>query len=140
MNKSNKLVEQDRKYPSLYSRRNRKRQYSMTWIGLDYGDGNYRLYRCIPYYFPANSKCRYIKGRLMKSFSQYKLLKIAWKIGVANPDGFDISDSYFININSKVAFDFFVMGWNGIKKKMLIQYIWNKLEETDKILSIDPTT
>lgn len=98
------------------------------WRGLDKGDNIYRLYRKIPY-------CRkYRKGVLMTSFKMWKLFRIAWDTNVFNPDGFGISDCPFWGISQNIGYELFLQGWKGITKDKLILHIWNRLEETDRIL------
>lgn len=137
--KSRKRSRSERDDPSTYvprwiNVRKWKETPPMAWRGLDRGDGRYRLYQKIPHYFPGKIRRQYRRGRLMSTFSRVKLLRIAWKVGVVNPDGFDISDCPFWNVTPEKGFEFFVNGWEGTTKETLIQYLWNKLEETDQIL------
>lgn len=78
------------------------------------GDGRYRLYQKIPHYFPGKIRRQYRRGRFMSSV---KLLRIAWKVGVVNPDGFDISDCPFWNVTPEQGFELFVIGWENITKE-----------------------
>ena len=106
------------------------------WRGIDRGDDRYRLYQKLPHYFPGKIRRRYRRGRLMESFNQVKLIKIAWKVGVSNPDGFDRSDCEFLGCPLDEGFEHFVDGWNGTKKLALMNYIWNHLNDSNAITAI----
>jgi len=103
------------------------------WRGLDKYDGKRRLYRSIPSYFPGKIRRRYRRGRLITSFTHYKLLRIAWKLDVSNPEGFDKSDGEFMELDDNDGFEHFVNGWNDNTKDDIAIYIWNRLHETDEI-------
>ena len=103
------------------------------WRGLDKYDGKKRIYRSIPSYFPRKTRRQYRRGCLMTSFTRYKLLRIAWKLVVSNPEGFDKSDCEFVGLNDDEGFKHFVSGWNRTTKDDIISYIWNHLYDTNQI-------
>lgn len=105
-----------------------------NWKGLDKGDEKKRLYKCLPKYYPVKLRRRYRRGILMSSFPIRKLLKIAWNIGVSNPDGFDKSDMKYLGFpDEESALSFFLNGWVNTDKESICNYIWNRLYDTDQI-------
>jgi hypothetical protein len=110
-------------------------QIRSSWIALDRCDGKQRLYRCLPSFMSIQSHPLYRRGRLVTSFTRYKLLRIAWKIGVSNPDGFGRDDCDFFGLNNQEGFQQFILGWKGINKITLGDYIWNYLYDNDAVYS-----
>lgn len=105
----------------------------MEWYGLLAHDRRPRLYQSVPNCFPRRVRSQCTKGRLPDSFTRVKLISIAWKVGVTNPDGFDQTDCNSFNITLAEGYKIYVDGWSAIKKERLINYIWNRLEETDRV-------
>jgi hypothetical protein len=103
------------------------------WRGLEKGDGQYRLYRTIPQYRPGKIRRHSRKGRLMKSYTTIQLMKIAWKIGVTNPEGFDLESCHHWGCEPADGLRFFITGWTGTTKDQLMNHIWNHLYDTDEI-------
>lgn len=121
-------------YPQ-WTRIKRNRQ-QLKWKGVDRHDGKYRLYQTVPGYFPGKIRRQHRRGKLMTSFDRIKLIKIAWKTGVANPESFDRSDCDILGLTDKQGFHCFVNGWTGTNKPTLIQYIWNHLYDSDNIITV----
>lgn len=105
---------------------------SIKWRGIDRGDGKYRLYKTVPHHVPDMIRRRNHRGRLMYSFDKVKLMKIAWKIGVSNPDGFNKKSE----LNSNRGIQHFIDGWTRTNKPALMSYIWNHLANNNKILTL----
>lgn len=106
---------------------------SGPWIGLDRCDGKQRLFRYVPGL--TLRRDRFPKGRCMISFSRHKLLRIAWKIGVNNPDGFARDDCNFFGLTDGEGFTHFTLGWKETNKIILGNYIWNHLYDNDAVYS-----
>ena len=115
--------------PRWITVRKSKEVPELRWMGLDRGDGCYRLYQ-----EGRIETKRHQRGRLMTSFSKEKLLRIAWDIGVFNPDSFGKSECRFWGVTCREGFNMFVTGWERSSKNTIIQYIWNTLEDNDEIL------
>ena len=96
-----------------------------SWKGYDTGDGKLRLYR----------KRKNIKQiKLITKFTRYELLRIAWNSDVTNPDGLNKSDCYFLGLDDDSGcFMQFLDSWDTTSNSQIINYIWNRLEETDNI-------
>lgn len=101
-----------------------------VWYGIDRGDDRYRLRQNVPYRLSRKSDHR---GRLIDSFSKYKLLRIAWKIGVSNPEGFSKDDAEFLGLDDYSGFEHFLSGWEGMRKTQLTNYVWNRLHDLDQV-------
>ena len=123
-----------RRVPQWINVRKWKQTPPLKWMGLDRGDGRYRLYQKMPKHHKRRRSQRHKRGWLMSSFSKEDLLIIAWEIGVFNPDGFGKSDCRFWGVTSKQGFKLFLIGWEPSDKNTIIQYMWNTLEENDEIL------
>jgi hypothetical protein len=105
-----------------------------TWDFHDKGDGRLRLRRkthTVRRFKDGKIQIRFKKPsqRLISSFSKAKLLKIAWKCDVTNPDGFDRGDAKFLGVSDKMGFDFYKTGWCSTKKMIIGRYIWNRLHD-----------
>ena len=118
--------------PSTFFRRFQNKK----WRGLDRGDDRQRLYQSLPGYYPGKIRRMYRRGRLVTSFPKDKLLRIAWKIGVSNPEGFGKEDCQFIGINGNgQGLEFFLTGWGDATKDIIGNYIWNRLYDTNEIMT-----
>lgn len=100
-----------------------------NWRGIETWTDNYRVYK-------RTTKKPHRKGRLLKSFTYSQLLKLAWEIGVSNPEGFSDYDSKFLGYDDGDGFNSFISGWYDTNKSDLINYIWNRLYDTDNIICI----
>lgn len=109
-------------------------QYN-KWNGIDYGDGKYRLYRYVSPRFRGKRRNHYV-GRLITSFTKDKLLHIAWKIGVSNPDGFSQNDCVFLGLNHDEGFEHFKSGWDKTNKIVISNYIWNRLYDNGQVFTL----
>lgn len=109
------------------------RSTQIIWRGLDKNDGKYRIYQSIPDYLPGKIRRKYRRSKLMSSFTNLQLKRVAWKVGVTNQEGFDISDSKFWGASSAEGFKIFIKGWSNTSKSTLMDYIWNKLDDLDLI-------
>lgn len=103
-----------------------------TWNFLDKGDGRLRLQRKAGtkrYFKDGKVHVRFKKQsrKLIASFSREKLIKIAWKSDVTNPEGFDRDDAKFLGVTDDIGFDFYKTGWISTKKIVIGRYIWNRL-------------
>jgi len=96
----------------------------LSWKGLDIGDGKLRLYR---------KRYKNIQIKLISKFTRYELLLIAWNSDVTNPDGLNKSDCSFLGLDTHDGFTIFLDSWRTTSNSNLIDYIWNRLEETDNI-------
>lgn len=105
-----------------------------TWDFFEKGDHRLRLRR------KATTTRRFKDGkirirfkrpsqRLITSFSKAKLLKIAWKSDVTNPDGFDRNDAKFLGVTDDTGFEFYKTGWSLTTKLIIGRYIWNRLHD-----------
>ena len=106
------------------------------WKGLDKGDNQYRLYQSLSRNFPRKLRSYNKRGKLMKTFNMHQLLEIAWKTGVTNPDGIDRTDARFWGLSYLQGFEFYLTGWEGVSKTHLMNYIWNRLYDTERIRTI----
>ena len=97
-----------------------------SWKGLDKQDGKLRLYRHTSKKFKEN-------GCEITRFTRNRLLRIAWKLDVVNPDGFARYDSIFFELDDNDGFNFFMKGWGGATKQEISKYIWSRLEEIQEI-------
>lgn len=104
---------------------------SIKWRGIDKRDGRYRLYKRTSKHVNRRPNK---SGKLIDSFSKSKLIKIAWKIGVANPDGFDQNDAKYLRCGLQSGYIHYKNGWMEINKKIIGNYVWNRLYDTDKII------
>ena len=110
------------------------------WKGIDHGDNRYRL---ITSYISdarlskkSKGSKKSSKGRLMNSFNRKRLLRIAWEMGVSNPDGFSRIDCEFFDVDLNQGFAFFASAWHNMFKQSICNYIWNHLDETDEIIAL----
>jgi hypothetical protein len=102
------------------------------WNFLERGDGRLRLQRTariIRRFKDGTVHVRFKRSshRLMASFSRRKLLKIAWKTDVTNPEGFDRGDTRFLGVDDDIGFEFYKTGWVSTTKIVIGRYIWNRL-------------
>jgi hypothetical protein len=123
----------DSKYEAKWINVRKRKEVLTSWRGIDRRDGKYRLYKRIPSYCPGKMRNKSLRGRLMNSFTKFKLIKIAWKIGVANPDSFDSNDAKLFNLTDEEGFKHFAEGWNNSNKDDIMNYIWNHLYDADAI-------
>jgi hypothetical protein len=103
-----------------------------NWDFYEKGDGRLRLRRnhlTTRHFKEGKIRVRFKKPsqKLITSFSKAKLLRIAWKCDVTNPDGFDRGDAKFLGIEDHVGFNFYKTAWSSTKKQVLGRYIWNRL-------------
>lgn len=98
------------------------------WRGLDKGDNHLRLYKS-KHFLDRGNHC----GRIISSYTKDELIKVAWKIGVTNPEGFDTEECDFWEIPHDEVFEIFASGWSRVDKKTVANYIWNRLYDTDAI-------
>lgn len=103
-----------------------------TWDFFEKGDGRLRLQRktCTTRRFKdgkVHVRFKKPSQRLISSFSRMKLMKIAWKCEVTNPDGFDRGDAKFLDVSDEVGFEFYKTGWTTTTKTIMGRYIWNRL-------------
>lgn len=103
------------------------------WHGIDRQDGKCRLYRRFPSYFPREIRRSYRRGRLVKSFTKYRLYRIAWSLGVSNPEGFCKADGEIFDMSNDESFQLFIRGWGRTGKEKLGNYIWNRLYDLNRI-------
>ena len=105
------------------------------WIAFDRCDGRQRLnrYRRLP--VDEQIKFLYPRGRLISNFPRSRLLEIAWKAGVSNPEGFAKSDCEFFDMAEEDGFALFLRGWASIQKSTLCNYIWNYLYDNHAVYS-----
>lgn len=106
-------------------RENQKVTPKREWEGIVGIDGRLRLVQ------RGTSVSR--KGRLAKWFDREKLISIAWKTGVTNPDGFDQSDCHYFGVTPRTAYEYYVDGWKGYRKNRIIQFISTKLILDNKV-------
>lgn len=108
----------------------------MEWHGVIRRAGRLCLYQYVPHCFPVIEWNRGSRGRVITSFTRVKLISIAWKLGVANPDGFDRFDCDFYDISLEEGYKHYVPSWRRVSKEHIINYIWNRLHDMDRILDL----
>lgn len=112
-------------------------RFDKQWRGIDRGDDRKRIYRKLHRYCPGKIRRNHRRGRLISSFPKHKLLRIAWKIGVSNPDGFGREDFQYWGIDDEEeGFEFFLSGWTDETKDCIENYIWGRLYDTDEIIAV----
>lgn len=90
------------------------------WRGLDKGDGRYRIVKIKHSFKNSNN---FTRGRILKTLSKNKLIKIVWNIGI--PIEHRISN---LNI------DDYIMYWSKLNKKDIVNAIWKHLKVTNNII------
>jgi hypothetical protein len=105
----------------------------IKWRGIDHRDGKHRLYKIIPGCIRDKIRYRNQNGRVMHSFSKIKLIKIAWKIGVNNPEGFNKKTS---TLSANQGLIHFIDGWINTSKPSLAGHIWNHLADNNSIITL----
>lgn len=92
------------------------------WRGLDKGDGRYRIVKIKRSFKNSNN---FTRGRILKTLSKNKLIKIVWNIGIPIPIEHRIS-----NLNM----DDYIMYWSKLNKKDIVNAIWKYLKVTNNII------
>lgn len=109
-------------------RTNQKVTPKREWKGIMRQDGRLRLVQEGSYHYGSVSK-----GKLAECFPRPKLISIAWKIGVSNPDGFDQDDCEYFGVTPREVYDQYVAGWRGYKKNRILRFILNRLIHTGRL-------
>ena len=100
----------------------------LPWRGLDKNDGQYRIYRV-----RSSNLIRDNKGILLNTLIKSKLVRLAWKLGVSNLDGFNIHDAWSFNMTYNEGYQCYIKEWSDIKKTDIISHIWNHLLDMENI-------
>lgn len=101
-----------------------------SWMGIKCQDDIFRFGKRTHDYRES------IRGRIGISFTKQQLIRIAWQINITNHDGFDYADCLYLGVPSNIGYLHYINGWQSVTKDVLSLYIWNKLEETDRIITI----
>ena len=96
---------------------------NIRWRGFDYKDGQRRL---IEQEVGDGIRDKRMKsrGRVITTFQRDTLIKVAWEIGVSNPNGDNIN---LFDINLEKGFEIFLDGWRWINRNLIANDIWNRL-------------
>ncbi|MEO6067395.1 MAG: hypothetical protein ABIQ41_05385 [Gemmatimonadales bacterium] len=104
----------------------------MEWRGLLDHDRRPRIYQKVPSCFGRRAASQAKRGRVLDSFTRVKLIRIAWKVGVENPQGYT-KDNCKRFIRSGNYYEKYVDGWKGLQKYRVTQYLWNHMLKTNQV-------
>jgi hypothetical protein len=102
------------------------------WYGIISNDRRKRVIKRIPQYYPTSPIQHRV--RLLESFTLDKLIKLAWNIGVTNPEGMNNETFQLEDARDRSTYITFATGWRACPKRVMANYIWNRLVEIDRFV------
>lgn len=110
-----------------------KKTPEVKWRGTLLMDNRRRLVQSVPCIFPYQIRKRNARSRVIESFTQVKLISIAWKTGVTNPADWNKDLSEERGLPYCDGYARYVDGWRYYSKKELIDRLWKHLLDTDQV-------